>query len=146
MPAKPTQTEQDEHYATGHAAHRSWCEHCVKGRGRASPHVVSEGELPEVGVDYVYLGPQGSQVTIVVCKCNRTGCLAATQVPEKGIDVHAPAFFTGWLRGLGWKRWLLRSDNERALLAFVRAPASSLEGVEVIEQASLKGITQRWTC
>ena len=51
VPAKPTQAEQDEHYATGHAAYRSWCEHCVKGRGRASPHaVVSEGELPEVGV------------------------------------------------------------------------------------------------
>ena len=64
VPAKPTQAEQDEHYATGHAAYRSWCEHCVKGRGRASPHaVVSEGELPEVGVDYAYLGPEGSQVT-----------------------------------------------------------------------------------
>ena len=29
-----------------------------------------------------------------------------------------------------------RSDNERALLAFLRAAAASLEGVEVIEQAS----------
>ena len=140
VPAKPTQTEQDEHYATGHAACRSWCEHCVKGRGRASPHaVVSEGELPEVGVDYAYLGPEGSQVTILVCKCKRTGCLAATQVPEKGMNVYALAFFTGWLRGLGWKRLLLRSDNERALLAFLRAAAASLEGVEVIEQASPDG-------
>ena len=25
--AKPTQAEQDEHYATGRAACRSWCEH-----------------------------------------------------------------------------------------------------------------------
>ena len=76
VPAKPTQAEQDEHYATGHAAYRSWCEHCVKGRGRASQHaVVSEGELPEVGVDYAYHGPEGSQVTILVCKCKRTGCL-----------------------------------------------------------------------
>ena len=50
-----------------------------KGRGRASPHaVVSEGELPEVGVDHAYLGPEGSQVTILMCKCKRTGCLAAT--------------------------------------------------------------------
>ena len=32
VPAKPTQAEQDEHCATGHAACRSWCEHCVKGR------------------------------------------------------------------------------------------------------------------
>ena len=57
VPATPTQAEQDEHHATGHAANRSWCEHCVRGRGRASPHaIVSEGELPEVGVDYGYLG------------------------------------------------------------------------------------------
>ena len=89
-----------------------------------SPHVsVPEGELPEVGVDYAHMGPEGSQVTILVCKCKRTGCLAATQVPEKGMNAYAPAFFTGWLRGLGWKRLLLRSDNERALLAFLRAAA-----------------------
>ena len=63
----------------------------------------SEGELPEVGVDYAYLGPEGSQVTILVCKCKRTGCLAARQVPEKGMTVYALPFFTGWLRGLGWE-------------------------------------------
>ena len=97
MLAKPTQAEQDEHYATGHAAYRSWCEHCVKGRGRASPHaVVSEGELPEIGVDYAHLGPEGSQVTILVCKCKRTGCLASTQVPEKAMNVFALAFFV-WM-------------------------------------------------
>ena len=45
---------------------------------------VSEGELLEVGVGYGYLGPQGSQVTILVCKCKRTRCLAATQVLEHG--------------------------------------------------------------
>ena len=78
VPAKPTQAEQDEH------------EHRVKGRGRASPHaIVSEGELPEIGVDCACLGPEGSQVTIGVCKCKRTGCLAATQVPEKGVNVCA---------------------------------------------------------
>ena len=33
-------------------------------------------------------------------------------------------FFAGWLRGLGWKRLLLRSDNERALRAFLRANAA----------------------
>ena len=54
---------------------------------------LSEGELPKVGVDYAYLGPEGSQVTILVCKWKRTGCLAATQVPEKGMNVYALAFF-----------------------------------------------------
>ena len=41
--------------------------------------------------------------------------------------------------GLGWKRLLLRSDNERALLAFLRAEAASMEGVEEIGQASPEG-------
>ena len=54
-------------------------------RGHVSPHVsVLEGELPGVGVDYAYMGPEGSDVTIFVCKSKRTGCLAATQVPKKG--------------------------------------------------------------
>ena len=55
------------------------------------------------------------------------------------MNVCALAFSTRWLRGLGWRRLLLRSDNERALLAFLRAAAASLEGVEVIEQASAEG-------
>ena len=53
--------------------------------------------------------------------------------------VNAPAFFVGWLRGLGWKRRLMRSDNEQALLSFLRAAAMGLKGVEVIEQACLEG-------
>ena len=78
-------------------------------------------------------------MTILVCKCKRTACLVATQVPAKGVNVYDLAFFSRWLRGLGWKRLLLRSDNERALLAFLRAAAASLEGVEMIEQASPEG-------
>ena len=46
------------------------------------------------------------------------------------MNAYALAFPAGWLRSLGWKRLLLRPDNERALLAFLRAAAASLEGVE----------------
>eukprot|EP00971_Amphidinium_carterae_P096157 1902696-Amphidinium_carterae.1 len=61
-PPLPAAAEVAEHYATGHAAYRSWCEHCVAGRGRAATHQPqSEGELPEIGADYAYLGPDGSQ-------------------------------------------------------------------------------------
>ena len=46
---------------------------------------------------------------------------------------------------------LLRSDDERALLAFLRAAAASWEGVEVIEQVSLEldraanGLAEGWS-
>ena len=36
-PRPPTQKEIDEHMAT-HLPHASWCEICMKGRGRNSPH------------------------------------------------------------------------------------------------------------
>ena len=85
--------------------------------------------MPEVGVDYAYMGPEGPQVTIL----ELAGSLAATQVPEKGLNAYVLAFFAGWLRGLGWRRLLLRCDNEWALLAFPCAAAAGLEGVEVIE-------------
>ena len=58
---------------------------------------------------------------------------------REGYECLCSRFFTGWLRGLGWKRLLLRSDTERALFAFLRAAAASLEGVVVIEQAIPEG-------
>ena len=101
--------------------------------------IAHEGELLEVGVDYAYMGLEGAQVKNLVCQCKRTGCLAATQVSEKGVNVCALAFLVGWLHGLGWKRLFMRFDDERASLAFLRAAAMGLEGAEVIEQACLEG-------
>ena len=87
MPAKPSLAERAEHYASGQAAFRAWCAHCVKSRGRTAPHFSApEGELSEVGVDYAYYGPTGRQVMLLGCEDKRTGCLAATQVPAKGVD------------------------------------------------------------
>eukprot|EP00971_Amphidinium_carterae_P256519 5093365-Amphidinium_carterae.1 len=114
MPAAPpllAAAEVAERYrnATGHAAYRSWCEHCVAGRGKSATHRAQpEGELPEIGADYAYLGPDGSQVTLLVLKDRRTGCLAATQVPAKSAEPYALGFTVGWLRGLGYKRFILR--------------------------------------
>ena len=92
VPSKPTQAEQDEHNATGHAAYRSWFQSLCQ---RSWTRVTTQ------------------------CLCSSFPC--------------------GWLRGLGWKRLLLSSDSERASLAFLRAAAMGLEGVDVIEQACPQG-------
>ena len=81
-PRKPTQAEIDAHMAA-HLPHADWCEICVKGRGRNSPHrrktaVESEGAdssgsapedskegspVPKVSMDYFYVSgrPKGSR-------------------------------------------------------------------------------------
>ena len=76
-PKAPTQKEIDEHMAT-HLPHAAWCDICMKGRGRNTPHKKGaqrwarrkkeeeeeessqEGELhtgpvPRVSMDYFYL-------------------------------------------------------------------------------------------
>ena len=55
------------HDAT-HLPYRSWCKHCVNGRGTAHPHITHhssrEGEIPTVGADYHYMGKEGEEGTV----------------------------------------------------------------------------------
>ena len=37
-PLDPTAVEVENHKLTGHAVFRSWCRHCVRGRGREAAH------------------------------------------------------------------------------------------------------------
>ena len=140
VPAKPTQAEQDEHHATGPGSLsfmvRTLCQRsrtCISTCGcfrRRIARSWSRQRLP--WARRIPSDKFGVQVqTHWVPGCD-TGA-------GEGHECLCSTFFTGWLPGLGWKRLLLRSDNERALLASLRAAAASLEGVEVIEQARLEG-------
>ena len=55
-PREPTPREVEDHVLTGHAAYRSWCAHCVRGRGSAAPHRTSdhsdENDVPVLSFDY----------------------------------------------------------------------------------------------
>ena len=57
-PEEPTVSEREAHALAGHAVFRSWCRHCVRGRGREAAH--SSSSRPETGIpviswDYCYL-------------------------------------------------------------------------------------------
>merc|ERR1712026_445249 len=45
-PTTPTKKEREEHEIT-HIPYRSWCEHCVRGRGRHKGHRAREPEAKE---------------------------------------------------------------------------------------------------
>ena len=57
-PYMPTQSERDDHDLT-HATYRSWCEHCVQGRGVEMGHHPggdhSERGVAVIGFDYMFV-------------------------------------------------------------------------------------------
>ena len=56
-PREPTKEEKEEHEKT-HLPFRSWCRHCVRGRGKeeACRKVERTPEIPEVHIDFMFMG------------------------------------------------------------------------------------------
>ncbi len=60
-PVKPTKLEIEEHEHS-HIPFRSWCPHCVRGRGQSSPHLSKpegseeEQRVPTVVMDSFFQG------------------------------------------------------------------------------------------
>ena len=59
-PRKPSEDVRREHEMT-HIPYRSWCRHCVRGRGTEEPHRRLEGkevEVPEIHMDSMFMGEE----------------------------------------------------------------------------------------
>ena len=135
LPPEPSARQIAGHVLTGHAVYRSWCRHCVASKGRA--HAQSsrgEGELPEIGVHCGLFGRDGEDVLPILRvkgRNNSTGCLGATVVDKKGASGCASSFLTAFIKSLGFKRILVRFDNERSLLSLIERVTNNLTGVEL---------------
>ena len=90
-PKEPTESERLEHEAT-HIPYRSWCEFCVKGRGRNTPHFRhaaqdAENAVPRISMDYFFLG-EGEECAhespMFVMVDQDTGNRYARMVEQKG--------------------------------------------------------------
>ena len=60
IPNTPSREEVRLHRLT-HRPFRSWCPHCIRGKGRASPHLPSsqkgtESDVPKLVADYFFIG------------------------------------------------------------------------------------------
>ena len=71
-----------------------------------------------------------------------TGCVGATVVDRKGASDCASSFLTAFIKSLGFKRILVRSDNERSLLSLIERVTSNLTGVELVLMTSPEGYHQ----
>ena len=82
-----------------HMPCRSWCEFCVRGRGKESPHLSryeqADDGIPVVQVDYAFLhdtGDKEAKVTFLTMVDNSSGQMVATAVQKKGHDKFVQRF------------------------------------------------------
>ena len=59
-PNEPIEMERLQ-YEAAHLPYRSWCQHCVRGRGRTKPHhrkmdADPENAVPRISMDLFFLG------------------------------------------------------------------------------------------
>ena len=109
---------------------------CVEGSSARTHSSREEGELPEIGIDYGFFGRDREDVLPILCvKCRNssTGCLCATVVDRKGASDYASSYLTAFIKSLGFKRILVRSDNERSLLSLIERVMNNLTGVEMVQ-------------
>ena len=147
-PSDPTAAEVEEHEATGHVQYRTWCKHCVAGRGIGQQHRTREEELraqdglPVIASDYTFMSQSGAEdgraKPILVVKDSRTSSVAATFVDAKGPTPYAVKYFTNFLKSLGYKRVVMQSDGEPSIVA-LKTAAADAAGIECVPRESPVG-------
>ena len=101
-PVKPTMEEVQEHNIS-HLPYRSWCSHCVRGRGRTLAHrriqesdEVKARRRPVVAIDYFYLGARSEETLPLFGPCwmsRRRGCFPLRcHAKELGINTAMPSW------------------------------------------------------
>jgi hypothetical protein len=85
-PKKP-KAEDIEELEKTHLPYRSWCRHCVRGRGREMPHQTSTEQptLSEIHYDFCSLGDEndpGNTIPVLVARERLSKMTLAAAVPS----------------------------------------------------------------
>jgi len=152
-PKEPTAAERLEHEIL-HEPYRAWCQACVSGRGRYEYHRSrdhGEDAIPTIGVDYGYLASSARASeeglvdsgaddgdlggSAVLCgRCSADGWLDGYVLPAKGVEhPYCIDALTSIVKGCAFRRVLLKSDNEPAILALTQRTAAALRTETAIE-------------
>lgn len=154
-PRLPSEEDIRNHELT-HLPYRSWCSHCVRGKGRARDHrkLDREHQIPEVHVDYCFMGAAEDKKTrcIVVAKQPGTKYLMSSVVPLKGTSHEFPARrLCAFLRELGLEHQevVFKSDQEAAIgdllneVCKKRIPANSFIEQSPVGASASNGVIER---
>ena len=155
VPETPSPAVESNHRVTGHAQYRNWCRHCLKIRARCDKHPAHNPrshEWARIWIDYGYLSSTGDEdderaeangeSPILFMRDDQGKGVFPILMEAKGVD-HGNAsgeidLVRDHIVRLGYPRLTIKSDNERALLAFLRGVRRSLavEGIQVSPESS----------
>ena len=141
--ATPTAQELEEHQATAHAVHRAWCGHCMRARATAARHQTvshdEESEVPVIASDYYYFGEKEGETANLEVKDCRSKMTWSTAVPAKGPDPFVVNFLLACINETGYRRLILKSDNEPAIIALKRETKAQTKDCEIVLQEAPTG-------
>ena len=160
VPTTPSREEVAAHRLT-HRPFRSWCPHCIRGKGRADQHRRStqkdqETSIPKLVSDYFFIGrrrppneedrrkeeeeaEKEGQTPIIVLKDTSSKAIFAHACPCKGAHESVVTRIVADLENLGYKRVLVRTDGEPAILALWDAVKARWGG-EIVKVESATGV------
>ena len=86
-PRQPSEQEMEEHEMT-HLPFRSWCRHCIMGRGQEEncrKAIEEERQVPEVYLDCMFMGDEkeGKILAFLVARERETKAVLNTVIPRK---------------------------------------------------------------
>jgi hypothetical protein len=146
-PVRPRAEDVEEHEMT-HLPFRSWCRHCVRGRGEELGHHACK-ELPEqmeVHMDYCFPGEDGSDksVTMLVVRERLTRMTMCTATPTKTTGEFIAKRVVAFLREIGGDHVdiTVKSDQEPAMNSLIREVGrhrAAGGGGRMVVEASPKG-------
>ena len=150
-PVKPSDAEVAAHELT-HLPFRSWCRHCVRGRGTEAPHRSTQkpdGDLPEFSFDFAFPGNEeaGKTLTVLVVKMRTTRMMMSTVIPTKSTNTFIIKRIMAFLRECGCElgKIIVKSDQEPAVLALLEelTKERAKKGAqETLHENSEKGSSQ----
>ena len=124
---KPSRNEVDQHELT-HLPFKSWCRHCVRGRGVRSPHRAKTDEddederVPTISIDYGFLTDEPEDgsgqvgITLLVGRCSKTKATVRMVVPSKGAgDGKVSDRLAKWIETLGHKKFVYKAGQEPSI-------------------------------
>ena len=131
-PNEPTDQQRATHSLT-HLPFRSWCEYCVKSKGRENHSKRQTDRQPVIQVDYCFVntGPDVGQRTVLTAVDVQTGPATAVVVPNKGRHQYSVAELKKFIYETGRTYGMLQYDKEPALKALVTDVSKELGGMSI---------------